>query len=195
MKQSIYYGLLFYLSHLSYTVGMKIVHAHEAESSNNISALLHIDPNDAPVIHKEAKFFFTFEQNDSGNFDITKCNCTITLLKGEEQLDMQPVLAVDDSSFTSVGSRPLYIRTFTDPGDYKIVLAGSPKDDASFESFTLDYKIQVFESGNAVSGVHSMAHQHLGHIIIFGGGLIAALILLVRNYYQKRKEDQVQSKM
>lgn len=166
---------------------MKIVQAHETESDAGISALLHIDPNDQPVVGKEAKLFFTFT-DASGKFEIQRCDCVITLFQNDTQVD-QRIVDVANTAFASVGSYPLYTRTFADAGVYKVELVGKPKDGATFGEFSLHYDVRVEEPGamgTMEADHHTMMQQHLGHIIIFGVGLAAAIGLLIRNYYQTR---------
>lgn len=169
---------------------MKKVFAHGNDLDQGITAILHIDPNDKPVIDSPAQFYFTF-QDPSGFFEINRCDCTIKLLQNETELDRQPV-AQPDSPFASLGSYPLYTRTFEESGTYELELAGTPKDGATFQPFTLHFDVKVEGRGSTVSGYHPMmANEHLGHILIFGGGLVAAIALLIHGYWKNRKSKVI----
>lgn len=169
------------------SVFLKKTQAHAAESDAGIEATMHIDPADHPIAGKEANFFFTF-QDPAGSFEIRRCDCVITLLKDEQEIDRQPAKSTD-TAFSSLGSQPLYTKTFDAAGNYELHFSGNPINGATFLPFELDYDVSVVESGMSGTEHHAMApSQHIGHILIFGGGLVAAIILLVRNYYQNRKQ-------
>src|SRR6476469_10713807 len=163
---------------------MKTVFAHETESSGGISAQMHIDPADHPFTGSEAKFFFTFTDPE-GNFDIAKCNCMIMLEdKNGQMIDHQTVIA-PKTGFAAVGTSPLYTHNFSEAGDYKLHFDGSPKDGATFQDFDLDFDVHVAQAGSTIVAPmehSSFAHQHTGHAVIFGGGLIAAIGLLIYTY-------------
>ncbi len=164
---------------------MKTALAHQNNVDAGISATLHIDPADQPLVGKEAKFYFVF-QDESGTFDIRQCDCSITLSKDGKQVEEHNV-QLEDPSFAALGDQPLLTKTFSDEGVYDVQLIGKPKDGAVFSTFTLNYHVQV--GGNSFSLLqHHLVTEHLGHIIIFGGGFIAAIALLVRNHLENRKK-------
>ena len=171
---------------------MKRALAHGTLTDEGISAVMHIDPNDRPLIGHEAKFYFTF-QDPAGQFQLQQCDCTITVLKNDVEIDKQPV-QLSDSAFASLGSTPLYTRTFTEEGTYELELTGTPKNGAVFQPFELHYDVQTQDAPqHQMADTHSFATEHIGHILIFGGGLVAAIILLVRNYLQNRKQKTDQN--
>jgi hypothetical protein len=163
--------------------------AHSSSGTEEFRAELHIDPADHPVVGQEAKFFFTFIDPE-GKFEIEKCNCTFHLLKNEQEIESKP-LFLSDSKFASFGTQPLYTKIFSEDGEYELLLEGEPKDGAVFKPFKLDFDIHVAQA-NGWSELHTehhtMASQHLGHIIIFGAGFIAALGLYIYNYFEKKKK-------
>lgn len=167
---------------------MKTVFAHGTHTDEGISAEMHIDPNDLPAVGQEAKFFFTFI-DASGQFQLQQCDCTITLTKDGNEIDSQPA-QVADSSFAALGSFPLYTKTFTEPGTYNLEFNGTPKNGSVFQPFELQYDVYIQDDNqHHATDRHTFAGEHLGHILIFGGGLIAAIVLLMRNYIQKRKPN------
>lgn len=169
---------------------MKRASAHSAITDEGINATLHIDPNDHPVTGVEAKFYFTF-QDPSGQFNLQQCDCKIVLLKDEQEIERQPV-SVSDSTFALLGSTPLFTKTFSESGEYELLLSGAPKNGGVFQSFDLDFDFQIHQSHDSVMQTtdhHSFATEHIGHIVIFSVGLVAAIFLLVRNYYKNRKQN------
>lgn len=167
---------------------MKQVKAHSPGGDAGIEAIMHVEPSDRPGVNKESNFYFIFK-DPAGIFEIERCDCSIKLLKNEQLIDQRPVV-VADSAFSSLGSQPLYTRTFTDTGNYELELSGVPKNGATFQSFTLHYEVSVTDNPVSGAGHHTtMATEHIGHILIFGGGLVACLVILARNYYQNRKQN------
>lgn len=169
---------------------MKTVFAHEHEGAEGgIQATLHIDPVDHPVIGQEARFFFTFTDPD-GKFEISRCDCQVTLEKGGTELETKQ-LEVADSKFAALGGSPLYAKTFSEAGDYELHIHGGPKNGASFNSFDLHFNVPV---ANAASTMHEAHHSsfvlHAGHFIIFGGGLVVSIILLIYGFWEKKNKQK-----
>lgn len=166
---------------------MKQAHAHGTEVDAGIEATMHVDPADHPIVNKESQFFFIFT-DPAGTFEISRCNCSVKLLKNEQVIDQQ-LVATDNTAFSSLGSKPLYSKTFTEPGNYELELSGSPKDGATFQPFTLHYDVSVSEGHLSGPAHHTtMAVEHIGHILIFGVGLVVAMGLFIHNYIQNRKQ-------
>ena len=149
--------------------------AHGAEADAKIEATMRIDPDGHPIVGKEANFYFTF-QDPNGNFEIKRCDCVIILLKDEQEIDRQ-LPKFTDTAFSALGTQPLYSKVFDAAGDYELQFVGSPKDGAIFEPFELHYDVEV-------------TSQYIDHILIFGGVLVVAIILLARNYLQNRRQKK-----
>lgn len=160
-------------------------HTHE-DADSGIKATLHIDPVDHPVVGQEARFFFTFEDPD-GKFELSRCDCQITLEKDGLEVETKPV-ATEESKFGSLGNSPLYTKIFVETGEYELHMHGGPKNGATFDEFDLHFDVPVAQAAHSGITQHSsiIGGQHLGHIIIFGGGLLAAIILLIYGYKEKR---------
>src|ERR1051326_4919897 len=68
-------GLFFYLP----------VSAHFLQTDGNISAVLHLDPDDDPIVARQA--YLSFEVTDaSKHFSAQNCNCQLTITQGGNQL-------------------------------------------------------------------------------------------------------------
>jgi hypothetical protein len=160
--------------------------AHAKETADQIAATLHIDPADHPIVNKEANFYFTFS-DPSNTFALKNCDCSITVLKDTREIDKQSVKS-SDGVLSSFGSQPLYTKTFSEVGQYNLHFNAAPKNGAQFKPFQLNYDVEVVSNGMSGTDHHAMAtNQHFGHIIIFGGGLLAAIVLFIRNYKQENK--------
>lgn len=169
---------------------MNTVFAHEHEGRDgSIQATMHIDPLDHPVVGQEARFFFSFTDS-ADKFKIDQCNCQVTLERGGVEIETKIVTAT---------TGPLYAKTFAQAGDYELHLHGGPKNGATFEAFDLHFNVPVAQaqSHTATQGMAPdpySAHPagplgaHWLHLVIFGGGFVAAIIFLIRGFYQKKKQ-------
>ncbi len=170
---------------------MKKAFAHEHEGADGgIQATLHIDPIDHPIAGQEARFFFTFTDPD-GKFQISKCNCEITLEKNGQELETKTVI-VPEGKLAALGSYPLYTKTFSEAGDYELHLHGGPQPGVVFDEFDLHFDVPVAEAASAILSHHiaSAGGFHSLHFIIFGGGLIAAIILLIQGFRKKKPANK-----
>ena len=179
-----------------YNTFMKQAQAHSEEENSGITAVMHIGPTDHLTLGNKNSFFFEFN-NATQKFSIQQCDCAITVLKDGKEFDKQAVLETSNP-LGSLDSEPLYEKTFSDAGNYKLQLSGSPKDGAMFEPFVLSYDLST-ETGShdsTISHLSMSPSQHIGHILIFGGGFVAAVVLLIRNHFQNRKvkNEQVAQK-
>jgi hypothetical protein len=163
---------------------MKTALAHEESTNAEISASLHIDPADQPLVGKEAKFYFHFEK-ENGSFDVQQCNCLISIFKDGTLVEEHKVKDVESVD------QPLLRKTFSESGDYDLSLSGTPNGGAEFEPFDLKYQFHVGTTPSTGLGhylQHHFVNEHFGHLLIFGGGFIAAIVLLVRNHIENRKK-------
>lgn len=169
---------------------IQTAYAHEAGEAtgedHDLVATMHIDPNDQPVAGKEAKFYFTLD-DPKGRFDINHCDCVITISKDGQQIDQQQI-SLPNGFASSLTTQPLYIQTFQTAGDYQLTLTGNPKDGVDFEEFAEHYDFKVAAPGSTTPVEHSvLTHGHNAHIIIFGGGLVACIILFIHGLLKNRK--------
>lgn len=125
---------------ISFTTG-DFVYSHEARYSGNISASLHIDPNDQPRAQEESILNFTVADT-TRRFDFSHCNCRVEIRSA----------STSDSiilSGTGVTAQAPY--TFPTSGSYEIVFIGNPVNDADFETFNYSYNSYYVESSFAES--------------------------------------------
>ena len=155
--------------------------AHVLKTNGTIGAVLHIDPNDAPVAASVSTFNFDLTDT-SKRFTTADCNCTFTI--------------TDSASGTQVENLPLADLSpiqyaFATPGVYTVVLAGPPKDATGFQPFSLTYDIRV-EPGAAVTAQSDskfvrFLQGHGIHIVLFGGAIIVAGGIILADYLKAKK--------
>src|SRR5688572_20253797 len=120
--------------------------AHILERNETIGAVLHIDPDDDPIVGIPATIFLDIT-DPTGHLHPETCTCTVRVLRERTVIHEQS--AFDPSR----GSALVAVATFTFPerAVYEIELTGEPKAEASFPVFTLKYPIRVQREATAVS--------------------------------------------
>ena len=140
------------------------VSAHVLKTDGTIGAVLHIDPNDAPVAGSVSTFNFDLTDTTK-RFTTADCDCNFSIAQTADILDKN----LADLS-------PIQY-TFQEPGVYTVELEGSPKDGTGFQPFQLTYEIRV-EPATAQAAPTSKFMQFLQghgiHIVLFGGAIIVA---------------------
>jgi len=157
-----------------------VVFAHVLKSDGDIGAIIHIDPEDSPIVGEPATFFFEFKDK-SGKLNLAQCDCMVTIANRGTQVLSQPL----SSSSSSLNS-PAFQYTFPEKSLYTVVVKGSPQLGASFQAFTLSYDIRVDRGGDIETPAEKKS-SHTTHYIIFGGGFVALLILYLVERNKKKK--------
>ncbi|WP_034342995.1 hypothetical protein [Deinococcus misasensis] len=120
-------------------MGVAPVLAHEIEKDGNVGALIHIEPDDAPVVGNNTTWF---EVNQKGGIPITLKNCTCNLqvfagsYKAGVKAQSSPKLVMDGKHLKATVKLPKN-------GAYTLVLSGIPKAGATFNKFTLQWVVRT----------------------------------------------------
>ncbi len=123
--------------------------AHEIVRDGDVGALLHIEPDDVPVLGRANRTWF--ETNLRGGRPVTLANCTCVLrvYAGSVREGAKPVAT---PRLRTVQNKLTADLTFPAEGAYTLVLTGAPRTGATFRSFRLEW---VVRAGNADPG-----HSH-----------------------------------
>ncbi len=111
-----------------------LVEAHVLETSNTVGGVLHISPDDNPIVGEPTRFFVEIKDT-SGLFDWETCGCQLSIWRDNGEL------YADNFSENGVE----YV--FDKKGVYEIRVAGKKPD------FLLTYSVRVSreESGSPTS--------------------------------------------
>jgi hypothetical protein len=145
--------------------------AHVLRVDGTIGVLLHIDPNDKPVAERDAHFILSI-QDSTGRFDVTKCNCTVTIYYNEQRLDSYP--------FPVIVNKLLPIEyVFPRSGTYHIVVQGNPVNGGSFQPFRTEFVNYV--QGSLSSGGEPDVNPLMSYIpyAVLAAALLLAAIFAV----------------
>ena len=118
-------------------------YAHEFQSDGPIHAILHVDPEDNPVVNEQQQLnFYVFD--DQRKFLGSHCDCAIRVMHGSKALLNSPVNVNDDGP-NHVGVVPFVFPSF---GSYQIYFSGKPTDGYDFHPFDLGYTETVNQAGH-----------------------------------------------
>lgn len=154
--------------------------AHVLKSDGDIGAVIHIDPEDDPIVGQVATFFFEFKDK-TGKFNPTECDCLLTIFNRDKEVMSASLFKAQGGSDLN---SPAFQYTFPEKSLYSIVVTGKPKAGTDFQSFRLVYDFRVDRGGEAgASQVKKTSHT--SHYIIFSAGLVAVII----GFFVQRKRD------
>jgi hypothetical protein len=122
-----------------------IAQAHFLATDNGIGGIIHIDPDDNPVVGVQSNIFIDLK-DQKNRLQAGNCECTVKILKNDQEIASYPVSIVkgsDGSLFVSTG----YL--FAEKAVYIIRLDGKSTQNV-FEDFRLNFDFNVEkESGNS----------------------------------------------
>lgn len=177
MKKFICSFLLFTLSLLTLHFALLTsVGAHILKTDGSIGVVLHISPDDDPVVEEPAHFFFEIKDTE-GKFTENSCNCTATVFENGQKIIAQ---SISDSTFTY---------TFPQKGLYTITLSGSPLNGNSFQPFTLSYDVLVSHEPEGTSSevTNTMIELLVTPKTVTLGAIIATIATIISMWPIRRR--------
>ncbi len=127
-------GICFFLGRSTQPIS-----AHVLQSDGDVGAVLHIDPDDDPIANSPATLIFELKDR-TDKFQPSNCDCSVTVLSEGKNIFSQAVFQ-NNSEPTESSASILF--TFPQKGVYQVVLAGKPKQENTFQPFSLTYDIRV----------------------------------------------------
>lgn len=163
-----------------------IVSAHSTVYDGEVGALLHIDPDDDPIISEPATLYFHWESEDS-DFYFENCGCTIDILLQGKSLYSNSLELVSDKSFGNE-TRALSF-TFPKKGLYVITVKGNALKDNTKTPFNLQYEVRVEREGDRsfVSHAHHYLGAHWLHWAVLGIAIIITAFIITRDNRRTKK--------
>lgn len=143
------------------------ISAHILETSSDIGAVLHIEPDDDPYAKIPSQIYFDIKDK-SNRFNFISCECVFTVEVNDKKIHSQKALS---ESITY---------TFPEKGIYKISLEGRPIDSGNFTAFKLTYDIRVSREPDQIDNTKK---NYLP--IIFSTIFLFVFILLILKFKNK----------
>ncbi len=168
--------LLIFVCFLSFPTS---VFAHVLVKDGSIGAVVHISPEDDPIVGESASFFFEFKDTKN-NFELEDCICTVKIRFSGTEVHSEQLS--DGSSLAS----PSFSYSFPQKGVYKLVVEGSPSTDQSFNSFKLEYDLRVSRTSSG-DGQQNFLTENIQYLALVA---ILLLFLCVAFYNRPKKRPQ-----
>lgn len=153
------------------------VSAHELESDNGISAVLHLPPDDKPISGETTKYEFLVS-DQKGQLSLTDCDCKVLLKKNGQLIKSQQLQVTDDQrGYGSV--------IFPKPGVYNLELTGAPRANADFDDFEFENSVRVYQKPSVVPTGFIIAGS-----VLAGLGVLYGLWLVVNKRISSPKSNR-----
>lgn len=152
------------------------VYAHILLTDGSIGAVVHISPDDDPIVGENADFFFEFKDKDN-KFQPQNCDCQYEIKNGDNIIASGDLFAsatnpsLENASFSLV---------FPEKGIYHLSVIGKPKNSGDFNQFNLTDSIRIERTSESKStnNEENFFTSHYLHFFVFGAGIGIFLILL-----------------
>jgi hypothetical protein len=159
------------------------VSAHVIEGDGSIAILLHLEPNDDPIIGKAAVAKFTVSDS-SNEFAFEKCDCMFSVTHTEQ--DGRPEVTPAAFLIENKGRLASFSYVFKE-GDYVLTLAAVPKPGAKFNPFTTVFNVQITNDGSTFAPPH-IHEGHYLHTAVILAVFAVFFILHIRDRIRNKKE-------
>jgi hypothetical protein len=147
----------------------KTTFAHVLESENAFGGVMHINPNDEPVVGSQSTIIFDIKSKDE-DFKLSDCVCNIHIIKDKKEVALLP-LQIPDPKSPNTGT---VIYTFASPGDYSLKMTGKPHPDEE-ETFTLTYPTHV----TALKEVATTPQSRNSYLKYIGAVVLLVLLFVI----------------
>jgi hypothetical protein len=168
--------------------------AHVLQTDGSMGAVLHIDPNDAPIAAQPAYFFLDFASK-GGTFTLANCTCNAVLSTTDGTVLARPTI----NPIASQTSEGTFQYQFSSSNEYLLTVSGAPVSGNAFQTFTLKYTFQVAAAqasgGGRTNGFKAFLQSEHGlHYLLFGAGFIVIFFLFL-NELKKNKNNSPQKEI
>ena len=125
--------------------------AHDVETSQDVGATFHIEPNDAPRANKPQLAWFALTQKGGKVIPLKQCNCKLAVYAEPHQEGSPPLLEppLKEISIKRYQGIPGAEIVFPKAGAYELELSGTPIAGATFKPFDLSYEVTVLPGAAA----------------------------------------------
>lgn len=146
-----------------------VVSAHELETNNNVSVVMHIPPSDNPEANQRTMLNFFFG-NDSSSFRLEDYTVEAHVGIDSNFVQVSPVVP----AYSGANVDGVAFVTFPKVGTYKIELVGTDQKNRR-QDFVVEYVVNVDRSA---TGDGQTTKNKSGTVILFGSTVLVAVIML-----------------
>lgn len=125
--------------------------AHILKTDGSIGAVIHVTPDDDPIVGEPADFFFEIKDKDK-KFRPEACDCRVTIAKNGSEIFSRSLFETTNQANLNT---PVFQYTFPERALYTISLAGQPKVANAFQPFAIQYDIRAERVSDTASAAPS----------------------------------------
>lgn len=156
-----------------------VVSAHTLGTDESVGAVLHIDPDDDPIIGEPSTIYFEFK-SQSDSLSPQTCDCTVAISENGKELFSQKL-------FTDTNTNPIVQYTFPEKNQYKITVSGKPTGEADFKPFSISYDVRVSKDATPTQKPNWFV-AHLSTVVIGVGVALSIIYFVLQSLRGKRKK-------
>ncbi len=155
------------------------LHAHEIKYVDGLEILLHIEPQDSPIVKEKATLYFAFT-DPLGEFDVHSCDCSL-IVKSQGREIYTTNLNRLEPNFGSTVISTDYV--FLEKGVYEATIFG---ERGRLDRFQITFNIRIereirAQSDSALGGIDG-ALLHKSEYVLHGLFLLTALSMIYFGY-------------
>ena len=170
-------------------------YGHSVKVSEDVGGTLHIEPNDNPKAGETAQAWFALTRKGGKIIPLEKCNCQLAVYSKPHAEGSIPLLKpslkpISASQYQGIPGAEIL---FPKAGTYELEISGTPKADANFKPFKLNFTVNV-AAGTPVAAIapspkkSSQINQNkesgsqwympaiVSGVAILGGGLVWSVL-------------------
>lgn len=124
--------------------------AHKIETSEDVGATLHIEPNDTPRAGESAQAWFALTRKGGKIIPLKECDCQLSVYSEPRTAATKPLSQPDLQAISAERYQgiPGAKITFPRPGAYQLELSGKPANNNNFKPFELKFDVTVAAGTN-----------------------------------------------
>lgn|SRR3989338_5355558 len=161
-----------------------VASSHVLKVDGNIGVVLHVEPNDEPVVGQQTNLLFDIKDKKD-EFRPEICDCTVIISQNEQAVFTTKL-------FTGGSTSPAFRYSFLAKGIYSVSLHGRPIAENAFQPFTLSYDIRVDKEAENIleQKTGNWLGGHMLHVILFGGAFVVVFAIYFKDLYQARRKNK-----
>ncbi len=164
------------------------VSAHVLKASDSVGAVLHISPDDDPVVGQESDFFLQFKDKEN-KFRPENCSCVVSVKQSGKEVFSQQLFENNTNPTLENAS---FRFTFPQKDIYTVTITGKPNTENTFSSFTLTYDIRVAREKETTrtketsgDGTIGFIFRHIPHLV---GSILIAVFVIIAIIRERKAE-------
>ena len=156
--------------------------AHVLQTDGSIGAVMHIEPEDDPVVNTSSSILFEIKDTTQ-KFSSSDCQCIVQIREHNKTVYETAIFTQSDET------NPGFSYTFPKKDSYQVVLKGTPHLTEKFQPFTLTYDVTATEkepkNSAQTAWIHTL-YPILRYLSIFIGVVIIIwLVIKGSNHLQR----------